>query len=142
MGMYDTIKSSYDLGPGFNKELQTKDLNGFCEQYWIDPVGRLYHVDYSGTQDWVSVPEEKRKNAFDRFKTVPNGKRGRVTHLAITDTIEVYPSKWDAYYVPFPRKQLTFIEGALVVESDLNELKSWRERYLSLKRWVKKHYET
>ena len=62
MGMYDTIRSSYDLGPGFQKELQTKDLECLMVDYWISPSGRLYEIDYSGTSDFVDVPEEERKH--------------------------------------------------------------------------------
>ena len=50
MGLFDTIKSSYDLGPGFQRELQTKDLYNCCAHYWISPIGQLYEIDYSGTQ--------------------------------------------------------------------------------------------
>tara|TARA_B100000925_G_C21721055_1_gene350923 strand:- start:73 stop:210 length:138 start_codon:yes stop_codon:yes gene_type:complete len=43
MGMFDTIRSSYDLGPGFwNKELQTKDLESIMATYWIDPLGQFF----------------------------------------------------------------------------------------------------
>ena len=48
MGMFDTIRSSYDLGPGFwNKELQTKDLTCTLSVYWISPNGELFEIDYS-----------------------------------------------------------------------------------------------
>ena len=138
MGMFDTIRSSYDLGPGFNKELQTKDLDCLCEEYWIDPIGRLYKVDYAGTQDWEKTPDEQRKGPFDVYRAVSNGRKGRVTPCIITETIEVYPSKWDAHYAPYPRKNLIFIDGQL---SDYSEVEIWKERYLSLKRWTEKHYE-
>jgi len=138
MGMFDTIRSSYDLGPGFNKELQTKDLDCLCEEYWIDPAGRLYKVDYSGTQDWEKTPDEQRKGPFDVYRAVSNGRKGKVTPCIITETIEVYPSKWNAHYAPYPRKNLIFIDGQL---SDYSEVEIWKERYLSLKRWTEKHYE-
>lgn len=140
--MYDTIKSSYDLGPGFNKELQTKDLGCLCSHFWIDPEGKLFQVDYTGTQYWEKTPVEERKNFFDTFRTVPNGQRGRVSPYIINLTIEVYPAKWTAYYAPFPRKLVTFKDGVISVESDTSEPSIWKDRYYSLKKWVKSHYET
>ena len=140
--MYDTIRSSYDLGPGFNKELQTKDLSCLCECFWIDPEGKLFRVDYTGTLDWEKTPPKERTGFLDVYRSVPNGQKGRVTPCIITATIEVYPSKWTAYYAPFPRKLITFKNGILSVESDRSDSLLWKERYNSLKRWVKKHYET
>jgi hypothetical protein len=113
MGMYDTIRSSYDLGPGFQKELQTKDLECLMVDYWISPSGRLYEIDYSGTSDFVDVPEEERKSPWDTFKSVPNGNHGKIRPCYITDTIRVYPSVWDAYYAPFPEKKIIFIDGII-----------------------------
>ena len=141
MGMFDTIRSSYDLGPGFNKELQTKDLSGLCECFWIDPQGKLFRIDYTGTQDWEKTPDEERKGPLDVYRSVPNGQRGRVCPYIMNGTIEVYPSKWTAYYAPFPRKLITFKDGVILVESDTSN-SLWKERYDSLKRWVKQHYET
>jgi len=141
MGMYDTIRSSYDLGPGFTKELQTKDLGGFCECFWIDPEGRLFRIDYTGTQNWENVPEEERKGPLDTYRIVPNGQRGKVSPYMISETIEVYPSEWDAHYAPFPKKLITFKDGIISVENDSSNSSIWKERYLSLKKWVKKHYE-
>ena len=141
MGMFDTIRSSYDLGPGFNKELQTKDLSCLCECFWIDPEGKLFRIDYTGTQDWEKTPEEERKGPLDLYRSVSNGQRGRVHPYIIDRTIEVYPSKWTAYYAPFPRKLITFKNGIILVESDKYD-SLWKERYNSLKQWVKRHYET
>ena len=103
MGMFDTIRSSYDLGPGFwNKELQTKDLTCTLSVYWISPNGELFEIDYSGTVDWG--PD---------LKTVSNGNHGKVRPVIITTEVEVYPVKWDAYYSKFPTMKITFIDGVL-----------------------------
>ena len=103
MGMFDTIRSSYDLGPGFwNKELQTKDLTCTLSVYWISPNGELFEIDYSGTVDWG--PD---------LKTVPNGNHGRVRPVVMTREIEVYPARWDSKYAPFPTLKITFIDGVL-----------------------------
>jgi len=56
MGMFDYFRSSFDLGPDLtNVECQTKDIeegiSGTMTQYWLDPHGYLYVIDYSNTQD-------------------------------------------------------------------------------------------
>jgi len=107
MGMFDTIRSSYDLGPGFwNKDLQTKDLTCSMAEYWISPHGELFEIDYSGTHDWELVDDII-------YKSVPNGNRGTVRPVTITTEIEVYPAKWDAHYAKFPTMKITFIDGVL-----------------------------
>ena len=73
--------------------------------FFLDPVGRLFEVDYSDTQDFSET---------DPRGYIPNGLRGRVTPYYATKEIEVYPSKWDAYYAPFPRMNLTFNNGTLI----------------------------
>ena len=112
MGMFDTLRSSYDLGPGFyNKNLQTKGLECIMAEYWISPAGELFEIDYSGTQDWE--PTSKNKWGFTKYKNTPNGNHGKVRPVIVNKTIEVYPEKWDAYYKGFPRINLTFIDGIL-----------------------------
>jgi hypothetical protein len=109
MGMFDTIRCNYDAGAGFhNRELQTKDLECMMFEYWITPHGQLYQIDYSGTQSIVD------SGAQDfRIVTVPNGNHGKITAMDITKTIEVYPSKWDAHYAPFPRLYFHFRDGVI-----------------------------
>ena len=109
MGLFDTIKSSYDLGPGFRRELQTKDLYNCCAHYWISPIGQLYEIDYSGTQDWEADPESK----LPLLKHIPNGNHGRVRAVNLFNTITVYPSLWDCKYSPFPRLQIHFDSGII-----------------------------
>ena len=48
-----------------------------------------------------------------RIVTVPNGNHGKITAMDITKTIEVYPSKWDAHYAPFPRLYFHFRDGVI-----------------------------
>lgn len=110
MGMFDTIKCSYDLGPGFHyRELQTKDLECCMCEYWISPAGQLYEIDYSGTQDWEPTDDGK----FPMFKSVPNGTHGKVRPVYLFDTIEVYPAKWDCHYAAFPRLRVHFDNGII-----------------------------
>jgi hypothetical protein len=114
MGMFDTVRSSYDLGPGFyRKDLQTKDLDCCMNEYWIDPSGRLFEVDYSGTHDFVDIPEEERVRPWNVFKTVPNGNRGKVKPVYLFKVIEVYPSIWDCKYAAYPRQFIYFRDGII-----------------------------
>jgi len=113
MGMFDTIRSSYDLGPGFKKDLQTKDLECCMCDYWISPSGQLFEVDYSGTQDFIDIPKEERKFPWNVFKSVPNGRHGKVKPVILFRVIEVYPAQWDCYYSPFPRKLILFDDGII-----------------------------
>lgn len=114
MGMFDTIYCSYDLGTSFyGRSLQTKGLECLMVEYWLDPAGQLFEIDYSGTQDYVEVPEEQRTAPWNIFDIVPNGKRGKIKPVDVTATIEVYPTVWDCYYAPYPRENITFIRGKL-----------------------------
>ena len=127
MGMYDTVRSSYDLGPGFRKDLQTKDLECCMHEYWISPAGQLFEIDYSGTQDFEEIPEEERKSPWNLFKSVPNGTHGKVRPVTqLFKTVEIYPSVWDAHYAPFPRLIL-FFDGGIIqkvqhLETDVDSL--------------------
>ena len=110
MGMFDTIRSSYDLGPGFyNRQLQTKDLDCCMCNFWLDPAGRLFEIDYSGTVDYTMHHDD----AFG-VELTPNGNHGRVSPAWITKYIEVYPAKWDCKYAPFPRQKLHIVNGQLI----------------------------
>ena len=104
MGMFDTIRSSYDLGPGYlNRDLQTKSLDCMMKDYWIDPYGRLFDIDYSHTQSFC-----KDKPGFK-----PNGNHGKIRPFYFNGDIEVYPAKWDAHYASYPRCNILFIGGII-----------------------------
>ena len=111
MGLFDTIRSSFDLGPGYKKNLQTKDLECLMFEYWIDPAGKLYEVDYSHTQDFTP----------DFLGYVPNGCHGKVRPIYHTGVVEVYPEKWDCYYAPFPSCHLTFVDGIITAVNHVNK---------------------
>ena len=118
MGMFDTIHCNYDLGPGFyNRDLQTKGLECLMVEFWLDPVGQLWEIDYTGTQDYIDVPEEERTAPWNIFDIVPNGNHGRIKPYPITTTIEVYPACWTAHYAAYPRQNITFIEGRLCMKN-------------------------
>ena len=112
MGMFDTIRSSYNLGKGMEGELQTKDLVCLMQEYWISPSGQLYEIDFSGTQDFVLDPENDTA-LMSGVCWVPNGNHGRVRATRHYGVVEVYPSKWcndDCCYTC----QITFCDGKIV----------------------------
>lgn len=123
MGMFDWIRSSYDLGPDFTDvELQTKDIEdgigGTMSHYWLDPQGYLYFIDYSHTADFVELKEGD--DGYDdvytwsNFKWIPNGNRGKIRPWMITKYIEVYPSRWEGKWEDWPRCKIHFKYGRLM----------------------------
>ena len=113
MGMYDTVRSSYDLGPGYKKDLQTKDLECCMCEYWISPSGQLFEIDYSGTQDFEEIPVEKRTVITGFYKTTPNGNHGKVRPVYVFKVVELYPAKWDAHYCKWPSCHVYFKDGMI-----------------------------
>jgi hypothetical protein len=98
MGMYDTIRSSYDLGEEFTDvELQTKDIDCSMSHYWISPDGVLYLIDYYNTADFIQIteddPEYNEKMPILNFKWVPNGNHGKVRPEMITKYVTAYTSR-------------------------------------------------
>lgn len=91
MGLFDTIKSSYDIGEELtNVECQTKDIENTMSFYWIDPLGHLWAIDYRGT----STPHlEEEERTFPFFKWKPTGKHGKVRRHYLTDYVTVYAAK-------------------------------------------------
>ena len=89
MGMYDTVRSSFNLGHDLtNHELQTKDLACVMEDLWISPAGELFVVDYARTADLVPDPDTKRM--FWPYKWEPNGNHGRVLPSNHTGDVRLY----------------------------------------------------
>ena len=113
MGMFDTVRSSYDLGPGWlNKELQTKDLDCCMAEYWISPAGQLFQIDYSGTQDFLMTPEDDTP-LWKGIKWISNGNRGKVHPVFAFKVVEFYPAKWDAHYAKWPSCHVHFWDGMI-----------------------------
>ena len=128
MGMFDYVRSSYDLGEQFtNTRLQTKDIEdgigGTMSQYWISPDGVLYYIDYSHTADFVELKEgdegynEERK--FLNFQWVPNGNHGKISPCMLTKYVEVYPEQWGGAWEDWPRLKLHFRYGKLMDYEDI-----------------------
>jgi len=111
MGMFDTIISSYDLGPSFHV-CQTKSLHNSMSVYWLNPAGEMYNIDYDGTQDFEYAPEYDAAFWKD-FKWVSNGTHGKVRPFPFYGMIEIYPEKWDAHWAAYPRLTLYMEHGTL-----------------------------
>jgi hypothetical protein len=128
MGMFDYLRSSYNLGEQFTDiELHTKDIEdgigGTMSHYWLSPDGHLYYIDYSGTADFVELKEgdedydEKRK--FLNFKWVSNGNRGKISPWLLTKYIRIYPPQWDGEWTDWPTLRLRFHYGKLMEYEDI-----------------------
>lgn len=117
MGMFDYVKSSYDLGEDFACSCQTKDiencLGGTMTQYWISPSGQLFMIDYSHTADFVEDPNPNPKFPFMKFHWVPNGAHGRVSPIYLTKYVTIYPEKWDGHWKERPEVMIHFKDGVV-----------------------------
>jgi len=123
MGMYDTIRSSYDLGEKFtNVELQTKDIEecygGTMTDYWIDPAGYLWCGDYTNTAAMEIYEEGHPKYNADKswlnFEWIPTGIHGKYRVHPITKYVEIYAAKWDGEWADWPTCRLHLKCGKVV----------------------------
>lgn len=120
MGLFDFIRSSCYIGEELTDvSCQTKDIDdaigGSMSQYWIDPSGQLFVVDFSGTADFVEIdPEEKSDCPLLNlgFTWQPNGLHGKVTPVNLTKYVRIYP---ETHEVRRKRKEarLHFRDGVL-----------------------------
>ena len=122
MGMFDFLKSSYDLGPTFtNVELHTKgieeDYGGTMSHFYIDPSGFLWCGNYTGTSTFEIIekddPRYDPKFLWTNHEWVPTGLHGKWRVHTLTKYVEVYPSQWDGDWVNWPRLRLHFKSGKL-----------------------------
>lgn len=118
MGLFDQIRSSYDLGPDFtNVELQTKGLACAMARYWISPDGCLYELTYRETHTFEIIEEDDErydpKLLFLNYEWISTGKRGKVEPCYITDYIEVYPALWEGDWNEWPRCIIHFKNGKI-----------------------------
>ena len=122
MGMFDYLKSSYDLGPTFtNVELHTKDIEedygGTMSHFYIDPQGFLWVGNYSGTSIFEIIeendPEYNNEFLWCNHRWVPTGEKGTYRVHPLTKYVEVYPAQWDGKWEDWPRLRLHFKSGKL-----------------------------
>jgi hypothetical protein len=126
--MFDYFRSSYDLGEQFtNVVCQTKDIEegigGTMTDYWLDPVGQLWHPSYIGTHTFEEISEDdERYNdrlGFLNFEWIPTGVHGRLKPCEITKYVEVYPANWKGKWEDWPRLRLHFRYGILQDYADI-----------------------
>jgi len=120
MGMFDWVRSSYDLGPQLTDvECQTKDIEdgigGTMTQYWISPDGYLYVIDYTGTHNLeMYEPGDDKYDeecGWRNFDWVPNGNHGKIRVHPITKYIEIHTSAWGGAWETWPRARIHFKHG-------------------------------
>ena len=122
MGMFDYLRSSYDLGEQFTNVIcQTKDIEdgigGTMTDYWLDPSGKLWYPSYIGCHTMEIYeeghPKYDPKAKWMNFEWIPTGVHGRYQPFYITKYIEVYPEGWKGEYNDWPRLRLHFKCGIL-----------------------------
>jgi len=128
MGMFDYLRSSYDLGNTFTDVVcQTKDIEdgigGTMTDYWLDPVGRLWCPSYIGTHTFEEISEDDErysdKALFLNFEWIPTGVHGKFKLHEITKYIEIYPEWWKGDWHDWPRLKLHFKYGILQDYTDV-----------------------
>ena len=123
MGMFDYVRSSYNLGEHFtNVECQTKDIeecySGTMSHYWIDPAGYLWYGDYRGTSTFEIIekddPRYNSKHQFLNYEWISTGQHGKCRVHPITKYVEIYPAQWDGQWEDWPRCRIHFKCGRVV----------------------------
>jgi hypothetical protein len=121
MGMFDYLRSSYQLPEPFMGLNQTKGIEGgiggSLSNYWIDPRGYLWVGFYGDTHTLEFIEENdprfSEKYQFLNHEWVRTGKHGKWRVHPITKYIEIYPSQWDGKWEDWPRLRLHFRSGKL-----------------------------
>ena len=122
MGMFDYLRSSYNLGEQFtNVVCQTKDIEegigGTMTDYWLDPAGRLWCPQYHDTHTFEEIAKDderySEKHGFLNFEWIPTGKHGKFKLHEITKYVEVYPAEWKGAWEDWPRLRIHFKYGIL-----------------------------
>ena len=123
MGLFDYVRSSYNLGEQFtNVECQTKDIEegygGTMSHFWIDPAGYWWVGDYRETSTFEIIekddPRYNDKHLFLNYEWIPTGVRGKYRVHAITKYVEIYPATWDGQWEDWPRCRIHFKYGRVV----------------------------
>jgi hypothetical protein len=122
MGMFDYLRSSYDLGEQFtNVVCQTKDIEdgigGTMTHYWLDPAGQLWYPTYHGTHTFEEIKEDddryNQKSRFLNYEWIPTGEHGKYQPCYLTKYIEIYPAEWSGKWEDYPRLRIHFRYGIL-----------------------------
>jgi hypothetical protein len=121
MGLFDYVRSSYQLPEPFMGINHTKDIEDFYSgtmtEFWIDPEGYLWCGDYRGTSTFEEIskgdPRYDDERKFLNFEWVPTGEHGKFHVHPITKYVEIYPEKFDGKWEDWPRLRLHFKSGRL-----------------------------
>ena len=125
MGLFNYFYSSFDLGPNFTNVLcQTKTLGIECmDQYWLDPAGELFRVDYNSTGKLELIEEGDPRFNPDRlflnYEIVETGERGKVEPAYLTCYAEVYHNRFEGLWEHWPLMRLHFRHGRLIDWDDI-----------------------
>lgn len=117
MGMFDSIYCyRKELGSEFyGKQLQTKSLDCCMLEYFLDPEGNLWDIDYSYTHDFIDVPKEEREVPWHLYTPVKNGNHGKVRPAySVNAMVEAYPATWDGDWGNWPTVYLYFKYGKII----------------------------
>lgn len=136
MGMFDWVRSSFDLGEQFtNVECQTKEIDDFIggsmTHYWIDPSGLLWAPNYTGTNELEIIepgdPDYDDKFKFSNWRWKKTGKHGIYSVQQITKYVSIYPSHWDGDWVDWPTVRVHFKDGKVIEheETTLGKTRSY-----------------
>ena len=114
MGMFDYVRCDYPVcGSTFHK-CQSKSMDpcgGSMAQFYIDPEGGVWEVDYSGTQHFYEIPPEERKYTWNLYSTKPNGTHGKVKRYNLTNYVIIYPCDYEGPYEEWPEARLHIVDG-------------------------------
>jgi hypothetical protein len=128
LGMFDYLRSSYDLGEQFTDVvLHTKDIEdgigGTMTDYWLDPAGQLWCPTYRDTHTLEIYEEGHPKydpeKKFFNHEWIPTGKHGKYQPHYITKYVEVYPANWEGKWEDWPRLKIHFKRGILQDYEDI-----------------------
>jgi len=120
MGMFDYVRCDYPLTPDFVGECQTKDIcgdiGGTMSEYYIDPGGGFWYIDYYGTYDYV-IKEKSGGSIVDLFRRerIRTGKHGKVRPLfGYTNYLIIYPTQHEGSWQTCPEARLHIVEGRVL----------------------------
>lgn len=74
----------FDIVRWSGKEYRTYDLYCSLCEFWINPKGELFEIDYNGTHDFVGG------SYADGWETYPNGNHGKVKPVILNVNITLY----------------------------------------------------
>ena len=114
MGMFDSVKCDFPICPEITgKDCQTKEIDrwmgGTMSTYYIDPAGRLWSIDYTGTADYIM--NEDAEGFLGKFTRESTGKNGKVAPYYLTDYVTIYPA--DGRWNDRTEARLHIIEGVV-----------------------------